>query len=116
MKCEVCLELLEEYLDGELEDREQVAAHLITCADCSASFAELTAEQALFARYDREVEVPPFLWTRVAAHTVAESDAPRNGWYKRLMAIFATPLAGAIAVLLLAIAVGLVYVISRQPS
>src|ERR1044072_6269964 len=115
MKCEVCLELLEEYLDGELPpaDRAEVGEHLIACAECSASFADLTAEQELFARYDREVEVPPFLWTRVAAHTVAETDAQRNGWYKR---IFATPLAGAIAVLLLAIAVGLVYMIARQPA
>ena len=118
MKCEVCLELLEEYLDGELPqtDRAQVAEHLLACTDCSASFAELTAEQELFARYDREVEVPPFLWTRVAAHTVAESNGARNGWYQRVAAVFATPLASVIAVLLLAIAVGIVYVVSRRPA
>ena len=118
MKCEVCLELLEEYLDGELPppDHVEVGEHLIACGDCSASFAGLTAEQELFAQYDREVEVPPFLWTRIAAHTVAESNAPRNGWNKRLAAVFATPLASAIAVLLLAIAVGVVYVISRKPA
>ena len=118
MKCEVCLELLEEYLDGELPapDRTQIGEHLIACADCSASFAELTAEQELFARYDREVEVPPFLWTRIAAHTVAENNGARNGWYRRVASIFATPVASAIVVLLLAIAVGLVYVISRRPA
>jgi len=116
MKCEVCLELLEEYLDGELPalDQAQVGEHVIACSDCSASFAELTAEQELFALYDAHVEVPPFLWTRIAAHTVAESNG--NGWYRRVMAIFASPVASAIAVLLLAIAVGLVYVISRQPA
>ncbi len=115
MKCEVCLELLEEYLDGELTapDKTQVSAHLIECAGCSASFATLTAEEKLFARYDRELEVPPFLWTRVAAHTVAENDAPR---LKGLAAIFARPLASAIAVFLLAIALGIVYLISRQPQ
>jgi hypothetical protein len=118
MKCEVCLELLEEYLNGGLPRQEvaQVGEHLIACNDCSASFSELTAEQELFARYDREVEVPPFLWTRIAAHTVAESNGARSSWYKRVMAIFATPVASAIVVLLLAIAVGLVYVISRQPA
>lgn len=118
MKCEVCLELLEEYLDGELPEpeRAQAGEHLIACTDCSASFATLTAEQELFARYDREVEVPPFLWTRIAAHTVAESNGARNGWYKRVAAIFATPLASAIAVLLLAIAIGVVYVVSRRPA
>ena len=118
MKCEVCLELLEEYLDGELPqpDHVDVGEHLIACGDCSASFAALTGEQELFARYDREVEVPPFLWTRIAAHTVAESSGARNGWYRRVAAIFATPLASAIAVLLCALAVGLVYVISRRPD
>jgi Putative zinc-finger len=118
MKCEVCLELLEEYLDGELPQPEhvEIGEHLIACSDCSASFAELTAEQELFARYDAHVEVPPFLWTRIAAHTVAESNGARNGWYRRVAAIFATPVASAMVVLLLAIAVGLVYVISRRPA
>jgi len=115
MKCEVCLEHLEEYLDGELAalDRSQISEHLIQCVDCSASFATLTAEQELFARYDRELEVPPFLWTRVAAHTVAENNAPK---LKGLAAIFARPLASVIAVLLLAIAIGIVYLISRRPE
>lgn len=118
MKCEVCLELLEEYLDSELAQPEhvEVGEHLIACAECSASFAALTEEQEMFARYDREVEVPPFLWTRIAAHTVVESNGARNGWYRRVAAICATPLASASAVLLLAIVVGLVYVISRQPA
>jgi hypothetical protein len=115
MKCEVCLELLEEYLDGELAapDKTQIGEHLIECSSCSASFASLTAEEELFARYDRELEVPPFLWTRVAAHTVAENNAPK---VKGLAAIFARPLASVIAVLLLAIALGVVYLISRQPE
>jgi len=87
MKSEDLSKLLEEYLDGEE-----------------------TAEQQLFARYDRELEVPPFLWTRVAAHTVAENNSPK------LKGIFARPLARVLAVLLLAIAVGIVYVITRQPE
>ena len=107
MKCEVCLELLEEYLDGELEDQEQVAAHLIACAGCSASLAALTAEQELFARYDRELEVPPFLWTRVAAHTVSETNAAKRSWFQK------PSLASVLAVLLLAIAFG-VYLLSRH--
>jgi len=119
MKCEVCQELLEEYLDGEIApaEREQVDSHLIACAGCSASFAGLTAEQEIFARYDREVEVPPFLWTRVAAHTVAEN--PRGNGRRALLTIFALPsksLAGAIAVLLIALVLGLVYLISRPTS
>ena len=109
MKCEVCSELLEEYLDGELaqDDREQVDAHLFACIECSENFAALTAEQQLFARYDREIEVPPFLWTRIAAHT---KTAKRNWFFGK------SSLAGAIAVLLLALAIGIVYYRSIHKS
>ena len=114
MKCEVCQELLEEYLDAELapEDRALLDQHLIACLDCAESFAALKDEQQLFALYDREVEVPPFLWTRIAAHTVAEQAPAQRGW----RGVFAAPLAGVIALVLLAIAVGVVYLMSRQPA
>ena len=108
MKCEVCQELLEEYLDGELSagEQEQISAHLITCADCSASFSTLTAEQDLFTRYDRELEVPPFLWTRIAQHTVAANNSPRLGWRERFAGVFATaPFAAGLAIVLFAVAV-----------
>ena len=111
MKCEVCQELLEEYVDGELAapDHEQVDAHLIACIECSENFAALTAEQELFARYDREIEVPPFLWTRVAAHTVSERPAPKRWW-------FAPSLTAAIAALLIALAIGIAFLRSRPKS
>ena len=43
MKCEVCLELLEEYLDGELpaQEQAQISEHLLACTDCAAGFASL---------------------------------------------------------------------------
>ena len=109
MKCEVCLERLEEYLDGELAaaDREQVAAHLIACGDCSVEFKSLTTEQELFARYDREVEVPPFLWTRVAARMPAVR--------RPLFDLFAVGV-GATAIVLLVIAVGLLYRTADNPD
>jgi putative zinc finger protein len=115
MKCEVCVERLEEYLDGELpaDEQEQISAHLIACADCSATFGALTAEQELFALYEREVEVPPFLWTRISQHTVAANNGKRAGWRAYF---FATPLAGAIAILLIAVAVGIVYWMSHPPT
>src|SRR4051794_22214295 len=111
MKCEVCTELLEEYLDGELalHDREQVDAHLIACIECSESFATLTAEQELFAHYDREIEVPPFLWTRVAAYTVSEPRAPKRRW-------FVPSFAAALAVLLITLALGIAYLRSRPKA
>jgi len=112
MKCEVCRELLEEYLDRELapQDRKHVDAHLIACIDCSENFAALNAEQELFARYDREIEVPPFLWTRIAAHT----NTPKRNWVAGLFS--KTSLASAIAVLVLAVAIGIVYKLSRPKT
>ncbi|HJP90550.1 MAG TPA: anti-sigma factor [Pyrinomonadaceae bacterium] len=110
MKCEVCSELLEEYLDGELApgERERVGAHLIGCVDCSTKFEALTAEQELFARYDREIEVPPFLWTRIAEHAQSGSER-RRSW-------FGMRFAGVTAILVVAIIVGIVYLKSRQPK
>jgi len=115
MKCEVCVERLEEYLDGEVpaDEQERISGHLIACADCAEMFRELTAEQEIFARYDRDVEVPPFLWTRIAQHTVAGNNGKRGGWRAYF---FATPLAGVIAILVVAIAVGVVYVMSSRPT
>ena len=115
MKCEVCQELLEEYLDGELAagEQEQISAHLIMCADCSASFSTLTAEQELFTRYDRELEVPPFLWTRVAQHTVAANNSIKPGWRERLSLFAAPSFVGAVAILLIAIALGAAYFIKN---
>jgi len=111
MKCELCVELLEEYLDGELtaNDREQVDEHVSECADCSDAFAALTAEQELFARYDREIEVPPFLWTRIAANSLSEQHSA-SGWRERLagvLGIGAGSLAGTLAILLVAIIVAI---------
>lgn len=103
MKCEVCQELLEEYLDGELAavEQEQIGAHLITCAECSASFSTLTAEQELFSRYDRELEVPPFLWTRIAQYTVAENTSTRPGWREQLASlVFTGSFAAGLAIVL----------------
>src|SRR5688572_25052068 len=118
MKCEVCQELLEEYLDGELSagEQEQINAHLITCADCSENFSTLSAEQELFSRYDHELEVPPFLWTRIAQHTVAAEKAKKPGWWERLGSLFAAPsFVGAVTILLIAIAFGAVYFI-KDPT
>jgi Putative zinc-finger len=122
MKCEVCLELLEEYLDGQVPaaEQEQIGAHLIACADCATAFGTLTAEQELFARYDRELEVPPFLWTRVAEHWDANT-SPRRGWRVLLRNIArpfhapASAFAAAIAIPLIAIAIGIISYLAFPP-
>jgi hypothetical protein len=104
MKCEENLALLEEYLDGELcaEDQEQVGEHLITCASCADTFASLTAEQELFARYDREIEVSPAVWANIEERIVPPSETS-YGWWMKIAAI-----------VVLSIGLGSVYLFSRN--
>src|ERR671921_2150304 len=80
MRCVDCLPLVEEYFDGEVEERvaEQMSAHLSSCADCSAAHDALSFEQEVFARYDRGgLEVSPALWARVSAE-IAREPLPQN--------------------------------------
>lgn len=129
MKCEVCLQLLEEYIDGELAEPEaaRLAAHLIICAGCADAFEALTAEQKLYSRYDRELAIAPAMWNEIAARTVTaiKSDSrvrfsewlalPRLKWQGRPASVRA--FAGAMAVLLLALVIGIVYLrAQKQPT
>lgn len=123
MKCDVCLQLLEEYIDGELKesDAAPVSAHLVTCVGCAGEFEALTAEQEIYSRYDRELSVAPGMWNEIAARTVdqqrmAEAE-PENRWRNW----FALPslswsLAGALAVLLIAVALGVAYFRGSKPE
>src|SRR5712691_5532305 len=108
MKCDDCLKLLEEYLDGEAaeQDAAQVSAHLITCAACAHEFEALTAEREVYARYDRELGVSPAMWNAIAGRTGESrpidsgSRFSLGGW---LAGLFATPryaFAGAAAVVI----------------
>lgn len=118
MKCEVCLQLLEEYLDSELleHEAEQVGAHLITCASCANQFEVLTAEQEIYARYDRALDIAPSMWGTIAARGAIGGQmvgsSPR--WRERIAGLFPAPsfgvsFAGAMAVLIVAAAIGMVY-------
>ena len=125
MKCDDCLNLLEEYIDGEAipRDAEQVSAHLITCARCAHEFEAVTAEQEIYARYDRELEISPTMWNAIAARTAAEHTASATTWRSALGEWFAGLLtvprfglafSGAVAVLVAAIVVGIVYLRTHQ--
>ena len=124
MKCEGCLKLLEEYLDGELSETEAapVSAHLITCATCAHEFDALTAEQDLYARYDRDLDIAPSMWATIAARTVAEIRETETRSRFRLRDLFVVPSFGwsfgaAMAVLIFAVLMGVVYLKSqKQPA
>ena len=111
MKCDDCLNLLETYLDGEASEREAEALrnHLITCAACEDKFEALTAENEIYARYDREIQVSPAIWNGIAASINAEErQAQRERkfnfaeWLSGLFAIpslrFAIPTVALVAI------------------
>ena len=118
MKCSDCLSLLEVYLDGEAgeRNREHVREHLMKCENCTAAFEALTAENELFTRYDRELEISPAIWHGVSARIAAEGNGASKSksnfseWFAGLFAMpsfrFAMP---AVAFALIAIVIGVAY-------
>jgi hypothetical protein len=123
MKCDDCLNLLTEYIDGEVVEHEaaQVRAHLIKCVDCTSEFEMLTAEQEIYARYDRELNISPSMWNAIEARTTAEHrPGPKSSLRASLAGLFAIPrfrfaFSGAMAVLLIAVVVGVMY-LRMQPQ
>jgi hypothetical protein len=127
MKCEACLNLLEQHVDGELarRDAEAISAHLITCARCSGAFDQLAAEQEVYARYDRELEISPSLWGGIEARIARENRAVVSSSRFNLRELFAGlfvgsrvgfGFAGATAVLIAAIVIGVAYIRARKQS
>ena len=126
MKCDDCLNLLEVYLDGEAGERnsQHVQEHLMKCAGCTSAFEALTAENELFARYDRELEISPAIWNGVAARIAADgngaatSKSSLSEWFAGLFAMpsfkFAMP---AVAFALIAVVIGVAFFRTRpQPQ
>ena len=125
MKCESYLELLEEYLDGELAERDagEIAAHLTTCRSCATETAALTAEQELFSRYDRELAIPASVWKQIAERTSSPvlAPLPRNGFGARLVALFHVPSLGfsyaaAAALIVFALVIVAAYLKNQEPK
>lgn len=125
MKCDDCLNSLEEYVDGELlgDKLEQVGNHLVICRHCASELESLSAEKEFFARYDRELEIAPSMWHAIAARTASESRAvdspPRPGlgeWFTSLFAVprFRYAFSGAVAVAIITGVFGLMYLRIHQ--
>lgn len=125
MKCNDCLGLIEQYVDGEVSEREaeQVRAHLITCASCTEELESLMSEQEMYALYDRELEIPSSVWATIAARI--ESDQPITNSVSRsqrrtpFLGLLSLPRLGfafssVMAVLIMAVVFGMVYLRSHR--
>ena len=123
MKCEECLPLLEEFFDGEVDRQtgELMGAHMAACAECAEAFDALRAEQEMYLRYDRELEVSPAVWEAVRERIAEVPKAREPGGLplmSRLREQFAVfvaalsvrpALASSMALVLVGVAAGLLW-------
>ena len=128
MKCEEYRILIEDYVDGALDRKtaSRVTAHTETCAECASFYREMSREQDVYARYQRDVEVTPVLWASIETRIKQERAAPREGqpegmisrFRERLAGVFSAPrLSPAFAAALVIVAIGVtVFVMSRLNS
>lgn len=68
MNCELCKQEFDSYIDGKLSDdlKNQIDAHLLICSDCKEFYRfQILAGRVIAA--EKELEVNPFLATRVMA-------------------------------------------------
>lgn len=125
MKCEECQTLIEDYVDGALNEKAGtlVSSHIAACSEC-ASFREgVIREQAIYARYERDVEVTPVLWSSIEARIKQERAAEPAGWLSRLreqmVGMFAAPRlspALAFAIVVVAITVTVIVMTRLNPG
>ena len=124
MKCEEYRILIEDYVDGSLDPKSagRVTSHTATCAECATFYREMSLEQEVYARYQREVDVTPVLWTSIETRIKQERAEKPVGLLRRLgeqlAGVFSAPrLSPAFAAALVVVAIGVtVFVMSRLNS
>jgi hypothetical protein len=113
MKCAECQELVQEYFDGELDQRAAaaVSVHLESCSSCSTELERLAFEQRAYQSYDRELDVSPALWVKVRERLAREDNGRTLTLFGRSQIVFSKLLASrfgaaaAVAAVLFAIVV-----------
>ena len=67
MKCEACLGMMDELIEGEVDGslEREATAHIAMCGPCSQLYANLRSEQELFRKYLLEVAPTPALWANL---------------------------------------------------
>ena len=121
MKCDEYRILIEDYVDGALDQRgaARLNAHTAECAECANFYQEMSREQELYSRYQRDVEVTPVLWASIESRIKQEQAAQPAGLISRLReqlaGVFSAPrLSPAFAAALVIVAIGVtIFVMSR---
>lgn len=74
MKCDACLGMMDDLIEGELDDSlaREVTAHIAMCGPCSQLYANLRYEQELYGKYLLDVEPTPALWANLRSEMEKE--------------------------------------------
>lgn len=127
MRCEECQPQVEDYFDGELDERtiELVAEHLSACAACASLYRKLEGEHDLYLRYECESPEPaPAFWKNVMARA-AEEHAARSSppltrlrdWLGNLAGNFNAPrFSPSLTALLVLVAIGITIGVMRYSN
>jgi len=113
MNCENCQSLIEDYIDGALDQKSvrDMTTHMNSCAACARFREELVREQQLYWRYDRGLEVSTALWSSIEARIKQDRATRASGTIsrmrERLSGLIAAPrFSPAFAAALVVIAIG----------
>jgi anti-sigma factor RsiW len=99
-------EQISAWVDRQLDpgERDQVEDHLRDCAECRAVANEMSAMAEVF-RAAETAELPPYLWTRIAAHLETETSPPRGRLRSWLTPAIGSPIWMRAAAAVLAVAI-----------
>jgi hypothetical protein len=129
MRCEEFQPLIEDYFDGELDERKNdlVAQHVSACANCASLYQKLLGEQELYLSYECDAQPTPDFWDNVMARSIEESVARSSrpfsmlrNWLSGALGNFNTPrFSPSLTALIVLIAIGVTigvmrYVNSRE--
>jgi hypothetical protein len=67
MRCEACLGIMDELIEGALDGSlaREATAHMAMCGPCSQLYAKLRSEQDLYRKYLLDVEPTPAVWANL---------------------------------------------------
>jgi Putative zinc-finger len=87
MNCEVCLPLVGEFFDGEVEARlvSEVRSHIASCASCSRYYESLQFSQDVYDKFLDDVKISESAWQgvhrRIQESKVTKRRGPFSGWF-----------------------------------